>query len=149
MTMSMKKIQPIDLTRSIVFFVIVWTVAQYMRAEILSHLDGFVEGAGKVLGLISAMGLGVLKFYCWRKSLATEGITSRLWKFLPWTIGIVVPSIYVVIYFLTDETVGILDWISLMTELLIPVSALVFAYVLLSRDITNKEESPPSLPEKT
>ena len=137
----MKQIHPVELTRSIVFFVIVWTVAQFVRGEILQQLEGSMEGAGKVGIIVFALGLGVLKFYSWRKARHQTGMGVRMWKMLPWTIGIVAPAVYVAAYFATDENVGLLDWISLITELVIPVTALIFAYVLLNKSIVEKLET--------
>lgn len=144
----MKKNQPIELTQSVLFFTVVWIVAQYVRGEIFKQLEGAVEGAGKIGGLVFALGLAVLKFYSWRKAKLTEGHVARLWNALPWLLGIALPSVYVVIYFATDDTVGVMDWISLVTELVVPVSALIFAYLLLAKYLEEKRnglKTPPQL----
>ncbi len=135
----MKKIDHIELTRSVVFFAIVWTVAQYMREQIFEHLEGYIEGAGEIGGLVFAFGLGTMKFYTWHRARRAEGIVATLWNLLPWIVGIVAPSVYVALYFTTNDSVGFIDWIALFTELLIPIGALVLAYVLLSTSLAPKK----------
>jgi len=143
----MKKNHSIELAQSVLFFTVVWIVAQYVRGEIFKQLEGFVEGAGKIGGLVFALGIAVLKFYSWRKSLDAEGFAVRLWNAFPWFLGIALPAVYVVTYFVTDENVGVMDWISLMTELVVPVAALIVAYFLLSQELAEQEDRPPDPPQ--
>ena len=144
-----KDIDPVELARSVVFFVIIWTVAQYVRGELFGHLDGFVEGAGKVAGLVFALGLGVLKFISWRKARRSEGFASRAWRALPWIVGVAAPAVYVIIYIATDDAVGLMYWISLVTELLVPVAALLVAYTLLSKIFSERGTGERALVEAT
>jgi membrane protease YdiL (CAAX protease family) len=141
----MKKTESLEIVRSIVFFVLVWIIAYYVRAETLKQLDTFAQGAGKVVGLAYAIALGLLKFYSWTKARGRKNFRARLWRLVPWTIGIAAPAGYVLVHFFTAEDLGVLDWLSLIIELIVPVGALLFAYLLLSSALFEKssEQSEP------
>lgn len=129
------------LIQSVIFFTVVWMAAQYVRGEIFKQLDGYFEGAGKVGGIVFALGLAFLKFYSWKRARDASGFARGLWNALPWFLGIAVPTFYVVFYFATNESVGVMDWISLITELVVPVSALIVAYVLLATNPTEPHDT--------
>lgn len=135
-----------EVTQSVIFFTVVWMVAQYVRGEIFKQLDGYFEGAGKVGGIVFALGLAFLKFYSWKRARDTSGFARGLWKALPWLLAIAAPTVYVVVYFATNESVGVMDWISLVTELIVPVSALIFAYILLGQHDLDADDTTPFSP---